>query len=95
MLTYHAILATLATLALLIIAAASLTNAIIVGCAGRRVIDVARRATAAVSSAQELVRRVAPGFEQIVTNAASNMPSDSPRWSDGRTGRTYTHRHHR
>lgn len=82
MLTYHAILATLATLALLVSAAASLANAIIVGRAGRRVIDAARRTTAAVTAAHELTRRFAPVFEQAVTKAASNMPSDSLRWSD-------------
>ena len=79
MLTYHAIIATLATLALLVIAAASLANAIVVARAGRRVIDAARRTIAAVTTAQELVRRAAPGFEQAVSQAAAEY---SPRWSD-------------
>lgn len=82
MFTYHAILATLATLALLIIAAASLANAIIVGRAGRRVIDAARRTTAAVTTAHELTRRFAPVFEQAVSKAVSDVGADSPRWSD-------------
>jgi len=80
MLTYYTIIATLATLALLVIAAACLSNAIVVARAGRRVMNAACRVTDAVTSGHALARRFAPVFEQAVTNAAAS--SDSPRWSD-------------